>query len=183
MGLFCKKKKSNVQKIFCIGLSGTGTRSLNEAFNILGYNSKHYPRSLEDFQNYDVLLDIPVSCRYRDLDVLFPNSRFILTMREMDSWLDNRSRKPEDVREKSLWVRETRLRTYGFSAFDREHYIEAYTEFHDGVDEYFSLRSNDLLKMDIIEGDGCDDLCSFLNISEIPSQPFPVIRNSHSPVK
>jgi Sulfotransferase domain len=181
MGFLSKKHNSNPRKIFCIGLSGTGTRSLNEAFKILGYNSKHYPRSLEDFETYDVLLDIPVSCRYQDLDILFPGSRFILTTREMDSWLDNRVRKPADLHEKSLWVRETRLRTYGSPEFDKEKYTQLHRGFHQGVDQYFSERPEDLLKMNIIGGEGWGALCQFLHIHEIPIQPFPVVKNIHSP--
>ncbi len=168
-------------KIFCIGLSGTGTRSLNQAFKILGFNSKHYPRSLEDFEKYDVLSDIPVSCRYRELDVLFPGSKFILTIRNLDSWLNNRSRKPADLHQKSLWVRETRLRTYGVPNYQEDIYIQRYKEFHDGVSEYFANRPNDLLRMNIIEGDGWEALCPFLDVPQ-PQLAFPSIKNSHSPI-
>lgn len=169
-------------KIFCIGLSGTGTRSLNAAFKILRFNSKHYPRSLEDFERYQVLLDIPVSCRYKELDILFPGSKFILTVRDLESWLDNRSRKPADLHEKSLWVRETRLRTYGVPSYQREKYIQRYKEFHEGVDEYFASRPQDILRMNIIKGDGWSTLCPFIE-TKIPDCPFPVIRNAHSPAK
>lgn len=176
-----KKTKRIDHKIFCIGLSGTGTRSLNAAFRLLGFHSKHYPKQLSDFEKYDVLLDIPVACRYRELDALFPGSRFILTVREMESWLDNRSRKPLDPQEKSLWVRETRLRTYGRPDYERESYIKLYNDYHDGVREYFRDRPQDLLTMNIIEGDGWDALCPFLGIEPPDGVDFPVIRNAHSP--
>jgi hypothetical protein len=174
------KSNSTEPKIFCIGLSGTGTRSLDAAFKMLGYKSKHFPRSLEDFEKYQVLSDIPVSCRYRELDVLFPGARFILTLRDLESWLDNRSRKPVDEHQKSLWVRETRLRTYGIPEFERNFYKQRHKEFHEGVYEYFEHRPQDLLTMNIIDGDGWDVLCPFLGV-RIPEQPFPVIRNAHSP--
>ena len=169
-------------KIFCIGLSGTGTRALNQAFKLLGFNSRHYPRSLEDFEKYQVLLDIPVSCRYRELDILFPGSKFILTARDLESWLDNRSRKPADAHEKSIWVRETRLRTYGIPGYDREKYIQRHKEYHDGVEQYFASRPQDLLHMNIINGEGWNVLCPFLNVAA-PDRPFPVVRNAHSPIR
>lgn len=163
-------------KIFCIGLSGTGTRSFNYAMKLLGFSSCHYPQSLEDFERYQVLADIPVACRYRELDMLFPGSKFILTTREKQSWLDNRSRKPADRKPPNIWERETRLRTYGLPHFEREHYVRRYDEFHDGVDAFFKRRQQDLLKINIVGGEGWEKLCPFVGITEIPQRPFPLVK-------
>lgn len=178
-----KTRLNSAAKIFCIGLSGTGTRSLHRAMRLLGLSSCHYPQSLEDFARHQVLLDIPVACRYRELDIMFPGSRFILTTRELESWLDNRSRKPPDRTPPSLWVQENRLRTYGVPAFDRELYRVRHKQYHDGVHEYFKDRPGDLMVMSVVEGDGWDKLCPFLGVPVPIGQPFPTVRNAHSPVR
>lgn len=163
-------------KIFCIGLSGTGTRSFNYAMRLLGFKTCHYPQNLDEFERHQVLADIPVACRYRDLDVLFPGSKFILTTREKQSWLKNRSRKPADRKLPNLWERETRLRTYGRLQFEHDHYVKLYDEYHDGVDQFFAGREQDLLKIEIVSGEGWEQLCPFVGISEIPARPFPLVK-------
>ena len=161
-------------KIFGIGLSGTGTHSLCAALEELGYPANHYPKSLEDFDRYEALADTPVSCRYRELDQLFPASKFILTYRDLEGWLDSRSRKPPDKKRPSLWTLETRLRLYGRidMSFDREHFAGIHRSYHDAVRAYFENRPDDFLEIDIIAGDGWEKLCRFLG-KPIPEKPFP----------
>jgi hypothetical protein len=47
-----------MSKIFGIGLSGTGTRSLSWALITLGYTVKHYRYSLEEIALHDASTDI-----------------------------------------------------------------------------------------------------------------------------
>ena len=166
-----------MSKVFGIGLSGTGTKSLTHALKILGYKAIQYPTSLKDIEKHDAIADISVSCRYKELDVLFPNSKFILTIRDLESWLDSRSRKPKDKHKKSLWVLETRLRTYGVLSYDREIYINVYKKYHEEVQKYFKNRPDDLLIMNIIAGDGWEKLCKFLG-KEILNLPFPWVKSA-----
>lgn len=180
-GLSQRNRVAATNKIFCIGLSGTGTRSLHRAMKLLNLSSCHYPQSLDDFEKHQILLDIPVSCRYRELDVMFPGSRFILTTRELESWLNNRSRKPPDATPPSLWVQENRLRTYGVPAFDREVYRVRHKQYHDGVFEFFADRPGDLFVMSVCDGEGWEKLCPFLGLPIPKDTPFPAVRNAHSP--
>lgn len=70
----CKKKifKKEFNKIFCIGLSKTGTVSLNHALNILGIKAKHYPAinaaMYVDIEKHDAISDTPVAGVYKILD-------------------------------------------------------------------------------------------------------------------
>src|SRR5438105_11325665 len=85
-------------KIFGIGLSKTGTTSLANALQILGYKTKdnmgvvnyatHDLSSvhLEVVEAYDALTDTPIPSFYRELDARYPGSRFILTVRDSDEW-------------------------------------------------------------------------------------------------
>lgn len=95
-------------KIFGIGLSRTGTSSLNEALNMLGFPSVHFPadpstraavarylRHGETFPRLPLLdtsvglTDTPVCCILHPLDAAYPGSKFILTVREEDEWLSS----------------------------------------------------------------------------------------------
>ena len=88
-------------KVFGIGLSKTGTTSLARALEILGYNvkdclgitkySKGDISSINEtaLDTYDALTDTPIPNFYRELDKKYPNSKFILTVRDMDGWLNS----------------------------------------------------------------------------------------------
>lgn len=87
-----------MSKVFGIGLSRTGTQSITSAMRILGYKTVHYPQILlykagklsTDFkplENFDAAFDTPVTRFYKELDRNFPASKFILTVRDIDSWL------------------------------------------------------------------------------------------------
>ena len=78
-------------KVFCLGLSKTGTSSLSEALNLLGIKTMHYPHDEQTYQalrsgNYRLpileefqgLADIPVAPYYAQFDACYPDSKFIL---------------------------------------------------------------------------------------------------------
>ncbi len=160
-------------KIFGIGLSRTGTTSLTIALTMLGYNSKHFPTDWEDAEKYDALTDTPVTRAYKELDVKYPSSKFILTIREIDSWLES-CRKYfalydiEHLPER----RQLRMDLYNTIEFDREKFIEAYKRHHNDVLSYFKDRQEDLLIINICAGERWDKLCKFLN-KPIPPFQFP----------
>jgi sulfotransferase family protein len=74
--------------VWGIGLTRTGTKSLNTALEILGYKSRHWPttRSLL-YGELSAATDESVAAVYKYLDFAFPDSKFILTEREETSWL------------------------------------------------------------------------------------------------
>ena len=51
-------------KIFGIGLSKTGTSSLSEALEILGYSTVHFPSTLSEIAYYDAATDSTVARRF-----------------------------------------------------------------------------------------------------------------------
>jgi hypothetical protein len=81
------------RKIFGIGLARTGTTSLYHAMLTLGINAAPSSVELLDTIDHDFLLrhdaffDNPVPFRYRELDEVFPNARWIVTQRPVDDWL------------------------------------------------------------------------------------------------
>src|ERR1700722_1042920 len=76
---------------FCvwgIGLTRTGTSSLNDALRILGFEAEHWP-SLHSLLHGHVraATDECVAAVYKFLDLRYPGSKFILTERPIDDWL------------------------------------------------------------------------------------------------
>jgi hypothetical protein len=203
-----------VGKIFGIGLSRTGTSSLNEALEILGYRSIHFPKimansSLHAKLNYrlskwgkelgaskplfpdfthntknelvfkqpseadfDALTDLPTARFYRELDAAFPNSKFILTVRDEESWLRSCSKFFAKENHQFFKWQQLHLDMYGSNRFDSALFQEAYLNHLKDVKSYFANRPNDLLVMNIPNGDGWEKLCPFLEKSQ-PEQPFP----------
>jgi len=85
-------------KIFCIGLSRTGTQSLNKALCLLGYSALHYPGIVsyrlgkayfeqEIIEQYDAFSDLTVAMFYKVLDETYADAKFILTIRDVDEWI------------------------------------------------------------------------------------------------
>ena len=129
-------------KIFGIGLSKTGTTSLARALEILGYKTRDYigvtkyiagdlsSVDLQEIDANDAFTDTPIPSFYKQLDEKYPNSKFILTTRNMDDWL--RSCKKQFT--KRMVERQTeatnQLHTdlYGCFEFDPDKYANGYTQ-------------------------------------------------------
>lgn len=179
------------EKIFGIGLSRTGTTSLNAALGQLGYHSIHWANPMtmdligqEDFVLYDAFTDIPVCNQFEALYHAFPNSKFILTTRDPESWersvtrhyfntvghdtIASVSRSPSNrkFRDKAAFVHQG---VYG--AFDN--WLDAQEAYHRRVRAFFSDKPKDrFLEMNIVGGDGFEKLCAFLGVPA-PEKPFP----------
>jgi hypothetical protein len=180
----------NLMKIFGIGLSRTGTHSLNSALELLGYRAKHFPRieqeildgdyRLESVGLYDALTDTPVAPIFAQLHAAHPGSKFILTVRPLDDWLDACERffawQDREVGG-SPFARTVvfqRIYVYGCNTFHRDRWAYVYETHRRNVEHHFRDRPSDLLVMDITAGDGWGVLCPFLG-HEAPDSDFPHI--------
>lgn len=94
-------------KIFCIGYNKTGTTSMEAILRALGYQCPDQGEQTTvivkalyqgDFQpmiefcnRYDAFQDMPFSQGpvYAQVDCLFPNSKFILTVRDSSKWFES----------------------------------------------------------------------------------------------
>lgn len=172
-------------KVYGIGLSRTGTTSLNKALEILGYNAFHFPhfdsfwghiRIRGKFLDYDALTDLPVAIKYRELDRRFPGAKFVLTVRETEAWLSSCERYPAfsvDSRPSQRpKFRALRQKIYGCDCFDRALFAQTSQRHYSQVVEYFRNRPQDLLILDIAKGEGWEKLCPFLG-KPVPTSPFP----------
>lgn len=184
------------QKIFGIGLSRTGTRSLNSALQMLGFNTVHYPVDPDTFhelangqydltllKHHDGITDITVAPYYAQLDKMYPNSKFILTVREKDGWLNScenhwRNSPFDEVtndteRQVRLELRRFfRASTYGCYDFVPERFSWVYDQHVNNVMEYFKDRPDQLLVIDVCAGEGFEKLVPYLD-RPAPCIPFP----------
>lgn len=180
-------------KVFGLGLWRTGTTSLTRALRLLGVRCKHYPYDrptqkqlwsessrLSLLERYDAITDISIVPFYKTLDRLYPGSRFILTLREEEAWLDSMRRQMELVWSSALienpqfraFTEAICRRVYGGISFEPKRLVEKYHAHVADVRQYFSDRPHDLLTMDITAGDGWEQLCPFLRLP-IPEMEFP----------
>jgi hypothetical protein len=101
-------------------------------------------------------------------DAQYPGSRFILTVRDLDDWLDSRRRHVQKNQEMDA------AGDYdgGFLDVDVDAWAKEYVEHEAIVRAYFAERPDDLLVLDITGGDGWEPLCEFLG-HPVPDAPFP----------
>ncbi len=186
-------------KIFGIGLSKTGTTSLNQALTLLGYKSKHFPFEMLEYDNceltfdidyvnrYDALVDLPVALLFQMFDKLYPNSKFIYTTRNIGSWVKSAERSFSKTRSaftgllcglEFVFCLEC---LYGSKTFEFQSYVDGFKRHEEKVRNYFLSREEDLLVLDICSGEGWEELCSFLDKS-IPNIPFPY-KNKKSSIR
>lgn len=111
-----------INKVFGIGLPKTGTTSLNSALSQLGFTSLHNPLDLRqqahegnyrfDRNDWDALTNFGEHF-YPQLDEAYPGSKFILTVRDEEEWIDSWRRQikgttgdeKEGVISRSNWYR------------------------------------------------------------------------------
>ena len=160
-------------KIFGIGLAKTGTTSLNDAFAILGISSIGCPTNINSIKRFDAATDGIVADQFERLDQAFPNSKFIYTVRDRNSWIDSYTRYHGRKQSASQEHRDKVERLYGTSGTDRQALLAAYEKHDRHVQEYFKDRPGDLLVMDICGGRAdWESLCTFLG-KPIPDVDFP----------
>ena len=174
-------------KIFGIGWAKTGTTTLGKCFEILGFNHQSQRLDLvEDIERGDlsriIMLaekkdtfeDWPWILLYRELDSVFPNSRFILTKRSPEKWIRSYKNMLAGQPIASREVNKIRQTLYGlpFPEVTEAQLIGRYVKHNFDVESYFRGRPKDLLVVDWERGSGWNDLCEFLG-KDIPNVPFP----------
>jgi hypothetical protein len=169
------------KKVFGIGFQKTGTTSLAKALAILGYrvtgpNGVHDPRITENVhkmalrlaEKFDAFQDNPWPVLFRELDAGWPGSKFILTVRPTAAWIRSVVRhfgnETTPMRE---WI-------YGVGrpAGNEDVYVARYERHNAEVQEYFRSRPDDLLILQVTEGEGWERLCPFLH-KNVPAVAFP----------
>jgi hypothetical protein len=176
-----------MSKIFGIGWAKTGTTTLGHCFRTLGFNHQSQDLSLVDgipkgdlsrimalAQQKETFEDWPWIILYKELDEAFPNSRFVLTVRDTEKWVRSYTNMLANKGTASESTNRIRQTLYGlpFPDVTEAQLIERCQRHNQEVKLYFRDRPEDLLIVDWERGDGWKELCDFLG-REVPSEPFP----------
>lgn len=171
-------------RVFGIGMQKTGTTSLHEAFQMLGFDSGHWKsaewarsiwwemnkwgRSSTLEQSY-ALCDNPIPLLYQKLDKAYPGSKFILTVRDEDAWIEsvrkfwtyegNPHRWTWDV---DGFSHKMHGMIYGQVEFDERVMRERYRRHNAEVESYFRGR-RDFMRLEVNGETTMADLCRFLD--------------------
>ncbi len=183
-------------KVFGIGLLKTGTTTLGSCLVQLGFNHCSYSRRaiwslrrnntdkligmMDKFDSFD---DQPWPHFYQEIDKIYPDAKFILTVRRCpQAWYNSYCKHCD-----RLPYNEHRMHFYQ-TLLPRAHETELlsiYNNHNAEVIEYFKGREDKLLVLSWEQGDGWKELGSFLNVTvphssipkdnEAPSRAYPAL--------
>lgn len=185
-------RSPNRPRVFGIGLNKTGTSSFHQALTILGFESLHWGgpsirQCVEDAlaagrpllanldPRYDAFSDIEaLSKNFLLLDEQYPGSRFVLTVRPVDAWIDSRRRHVEtNVRRKEAGEYDGR-----FLRVDEAGWRADWESHLAGAREHFAGR-DDYLEIDLTTNPGWGPLCALLQLPP-PAEPYPWVNRDRA---
>jgi len=205
-------------KIFCIGFGKTGTCSLGKVLRDFGFKDAKSQRSVEllgsDWgghknpseiikycQSGDFFKDNPFGLLdlYKDLDLAFPNSKFILTVRNSpEIWYNSlirahtnmfssdKNRVPNEADLKNSkyihkgYLLKSKKNYWGYPnvpLYDEKKYKQQYLDSNMKKRKYFKNRSNDFIEINLANTEDLNRLCTFLNI-KTNIKEFPWVNKS-----
>jgi len=173
-----------MNKLFIIGLPRTGTTSVSVALLQHGFKVAHTAYTKRAFELADIISDAPCFSDYRQLDRIFPDSRFVYLERSLETWvpsiqlllkkmqnnLDQETGHFNPVLKRSFNETFSLLTTT--APFSKRHLETCYQSHHNAVSEYFSKRS-DFLEINISQKDSLNTLLKFLDIAPSTTGRFP----------
>ncbi len=135
------------------------------------YKQGDYEAIYSEAENYDSFDDGPWGSYdfYKKLDQRFPGSKFILTTRDWDSWVKSHEKHFSAL---NLYKKPYLIWKRRYSETEKAKLITGHQERYKGIFEYFSNRPEDLLVINVCNGDGWEKLCPFLDVP-IQQGPFP----------
>lgn len=198
-------------KVFCIGRNKTGTTTMKKVLSHYGYrvapqqegerlifdlDFEPGPRFWDWVDRYEAFQDAPFSWTEFVPAILerYPDAKFILTVREPDSWFDSlrnhhfshfgvsematkaeiRSRMQANEYVAPGYLYAGHLRQFGHPSddqlYDRAHYIHN-LEYHNALVRK-TIPQNQLLEIDITKQTDTSAICAFLGIPKIFVRPI-----------
>lgn len=162
-----------------VGFQKTGTTSLQVALEYLGYDvarPEWLPMkaalagdldALRDLASaHEAWQDMPWFLFFRELDEWFPGTKFVLTVRDEDAWM--RSRRNHFGRP-ALVARYARIQALVFGdvplpEVDEAPYRARYRAHNEAVLAHFANRPDDLVVIELGQGDEWGRLCGHLGL-------------------
>ena len=182
-------------KVIGAGFGRTGTDSMREALNLLGFGPCHHMREVIDgetqkqlwravakgaapdwkrmFEGYASCVDWPSAFYWRELAETYPEAKVVLTVRSPQSWWESFEKTilmgiTGNSDPDSVGVVLIAGKVFGGRPGDRAHAIATY-ESH--VREVIASVPGDRLLVHAL-GDGWEPLCRHLGV-RVPEQPYP----------
>jgi hypothetical protein len=171
-----------MNKLFIIGLPRTGTTSISVAL-LEYFKVAHTCYTKRAFELADVISDCPCFSDYQQLEVLFPESKFVYLQRSLEQWLPSIQmllKKMLPRLNSDDYVNPILKRSFGQTfdlnngenPLDKAHLTKCYQRHEQGVEDYFYGRDN-LLNIDITQADSLSMLLGFLGLEYPSDTQFP----------
>jgi len=205
-------------KVFVIGHNKTGTTSMEALLGSLDYRlgdqvagelllddwaDGRFDRIVDLCRTADAFQDIPFSLwgTYRILDLEFPGSKFVLTVRDSATqWYESvcrwgrklvNAQGPLPTAEEMGafayrapgWFLRSHLLIYGVGEdelYQRDRYIRAYEDHIAAVEEYFAGRPGALLVLNLADPASLGRLCHFLGVAPPPGMTMPHLNQNQT---
>jgi len=175
------------QKVFILGFQKTGTTSLEHALQNLGYRVYGGDKNLMKFSNteelktyikktldsWDAAQDMPWPLFYKELYAIYPDAKYILTIRDTDKW----------IRSVVTYFARIRIplhkKIYGVPCAEgyEDRYKELYEKSNMEILAFFKNKPNFLI-MEMGKNFNYETLGNFLDLKNIPQEDFPHARNN-----
>jgi hypothetical protein len=181
-----QKAHNGMNKLFIIGLPRTGTTSISVALLDYGFKVAHTAYTKRAFELADVISDAPCFCDYKELDQLFPNSKFVYLDRPLERWVPSMQmllgKMLPELTPKTGYLNPVLKRAINQTftplttaePLQKEHLEACYLTHQRQVMEFFSHR-NDFLSIDISGRDSLKTLLDFLDIESPSAGAFPLL--------
>lgn len=141
-------------KYFVIGFNKTATTTFHHLFLKNNLTSQHTIKWMTD--EYNCFCDGGPHNDYRELDLKYENSIFILNVRELDKWLISRFKHGLRIRKKPNWA-------YPCTSDICIHEINRREQYHLKILDYFSKKPNKIIIVNIEREGWINYLCSQLH--------------------
>ncbi|MDB2481611.1 hypothetical protein N9W84_00425 [bacterium] len=202
------------EKVFCIGHNKTGTTSIGKMLSDFGYNVapqrpfedfyikdlalKNKPSLFDLIEKYDAFQDIPFSKSdyYLKIYEKYPNSKYILTIRDSKEWFASLIRFHKKLRipiyKKDSFLKlnkdknfnnyliflsqKEKIKDKGMLnwelLYDENHYISLYEKRNQEIIDFFTQKSN-LITIDISKEKDDFKIRDFLDLKEKTPKKIP----------
>lgn len=215
------ERETAFNKLFCIGFNKTATTTLELVLRNSGLRmpkqldqetylapvieAKGYDKLRAFAEDYDALQDLPFSQNnsYVACDALFPGSKFILTVRDPQGWVESYIRyykrefglEDESTFSEASFLGKTQYLHLNYVhsllrrmlveeqmgqpvvrwdlAFDRDFLISVYQRRNAEIRSYFEQRKDDFLELDPSLEKDTGRLLTFLDIKDVAAGPYP----------
>ena len=136
---------------------------------------------LEFLRRHDAFFDNPIPFRYQALETVCPDSKWIVTQRPVDDWINSMDwlfgpgldRLKPDMRRVGDRIHR---QLYGSDRFDEERLRALYERHYAAVDEWVTGRNS--VWIHVQEGMSWEPICALLDVA-VPNVDFPHANRRH----